>query len=250
MTDQSFSDEILMAYADNELDAETAHRLEQALETDDALAERLALFLDTREVLADVARARPVQPVPDALLDSVTTSLAQARGEPAGSVLPFQRPATTRVPRWMPTALAASLALAVGLGAGFGMNRLTGTAPQSVSLIDAPGLAAVLSEMPSGTDQTIPAGKVRLIASFRDDSGAFCREFEFDAHDGATLVSVACHGNAAWQTRLAVLTGTADTGGYAPVSSLDTLEAYLTAIGVSEAMSPEQEAAALNGLTD
>lgn len=250
MTDQGFSDEILMAYADNELDAQTARRLETALETDDALAGRLALFLGTRDVLARAAQARPAQPVPDDLLADVKDRLAQARGEPVDSVVPFTRPDATPVRRWIPTALAASLALAVGLGAGWGMNRMTGTDTPRISLIDAPGLAAALSGMASGADQTIPAGKVRLIASFRDDTGAFCREFEFDANDGSTLVSVACHNDAAWQTRLAVMTGTGDAGGYAPASSLDTLEAYLMAIGVSEVMSPEQEAAALNNLPE
>ena len=48
MTDQRFSDETLMAFADGELSEEDQRSVEQALEKDEALAARVAIFLDSR----------------------------------------------------------------------------------------------------------------------------------------------------------------------------------------------------------
>lgn len=41
---EHFDDETLMAFADGELDEATSLRLKKALESDEALAERLAVF--------------------------------------------------------------------------------------------------------------------------------------------------------------------------------------------------------------
>ncbi|TIU02591.1 MAG: anti-sigma factor, partial [Mesorhizobium sp.] len=48
MTEETFSDEILMRFADGELDPETVARIEQAMEIDDRLVTRVAMFIETR----------------------------------------------------------------------------------------------------------------------------------------------------------------------------------------------------------
>ena len=53
MTKPDFPDEMLMRFADGELDAETSAAIEQAMETDDDLVARVALFIETR------SQARP-----------------------------------------------------------------------------------------------------------------------------------------------------------------------------------------------
>ena len=56
MQTPEFTDEELMAYADGELDEARAMTLDQALAEDAGLADRLALFVDTRA--SGAARAR------------------------------------------------------------------------------------------------------------------------------------------------------------------------------------------------
>ena len=48
MHEEKFTDEVLMAYADGELDAKTRREVEDAIERDTALAERVDLFMKTR----------------------------------------------------------------------------------------------------------------------------------------------------------------------------------------------------------
>ncbi|MEN9063453.1 anti-sigma factor family protein [Ponticoccus litoralis] len=64
MAEPKLTDEILMAYADGELDASTARAVEAAIETDPEVAERVALFGDTARVLKQAAQARPEPPCP------------------------------------------------------------------------------------------------------------------------------------------------------------------------------------------
>jgi hypothetical protein len=101
--------------------------------------------------------------------------------------------------------------------------------------------------VPSGERTNVAGGQFVAIASFRTADGDLCREFEFDAADRTTLVSVACRDGAAWDLRLAVVAPSADASGYAPASSMETLDAYLMAIGADAPLSAEEEAAAIEG---
>ena len=58
--------------------------------------------------------------------------------------------------------------------------------------------------------------------------------------------AVTCREGSAWETRLAIAAEAGDATGYAPASSLDTLEGYLMAIGAGPALTPEEEAALLD----
>ena len=259
MAEQSFPDEVLMAYADGELDAQTAQLLERALADDRALARRLAVFTRTGDALAQAAAARPLEPVPDALMARVRATLAEhAASEVAENVTAFRprepqaRAAPSRGAAWLPTAIAASLALAVGLGAGFGAGRMVPgentAAPLPLAFLGTPELEMALSELPTGETQEFPDGRVSVIASFTNADSELCREFEVDDSGGGTVVSVVCHDGAQWQTRLAIVTAPDDGQTYAPASSLDTLEAYLIATGVQAALSIEEEQRALEAL--
>jgi anti-sigma factor RsiW len=175
MPHEAFSDETLMAYADGELDAETVLAIENALEVDPVLAGRLAVFTGTRDVLAHAARARPPEPVPDDLMARVWATLDEAADREVDTVTPFLARKIGNGPRnaWWPTALAASLALAFGLGAGYFLARDTapGPAPLQVALLETEGLEPALSQLLSGEERQLPAGVLRMIASFRDDRG-------------------------------------------------------------------------------
>jgi hypothetical protein len=242
MTEAEISDETLMALADGELEPAESARVRAAVAADPALARRYALFSRTGELLAQAAAARRTAE-PDPLAAGLRARLEAARVQPSApaTVVPLRRPP----PAYRPMAIAAGLALAVGLGGGWlaGLSLRDGDGGLRMAALPAPALSEALSRLPSGGRQAIPEGEVTLVASFRNGDGELCREFELAEPAGPTVVSVACRAGDGWQTRFAVLAGTAD-GGYAPASSLDALDAYLGAIGVGAPLSPEEEAAA------
>lgn len=239
------TDEMLMAYADGALQGESLQQVARAVAADPALAARLAVFVQSRKAVAEALGGFAPAPVPDPLVAHIR-ALAAAR-EAQEKVVPFAPRAPRRVPFWQ-LPLAASVALAVGLVGG---QMIRGSGPvgdlAGGLMASAPDLQAALSGLPSGARQKLESGaEVALIASFEDSAGALCREFELDQAGGATTVAVACRTGAEeiWDLQLAIA---ADAGaeGYAPASSLEALDAWLSATGAGAPLDPEAEAAAL-----
>lgn len=253
MTPDQFDDQTLMAYADGEADPQTAARLEQALAGDGALAIRLAVFIESRAAVQAALAPQLAEPLPSGLEASVRAMAARqaevpAPGAAGAGVVSLADRRAARGSGFLPVALAAGLALAVGLGAGFLTGRSdVGQSPLEVAALADPAVTAALADLLSGDERDLPGGaKLRAIASFRDGSGALCREVEHDRADGATVVVVACRDAGDWSLRLAVAAGS--EGGYAPVSSLETLDAYLASTEAGAPLSQEEEAAALVAL--
>lgn len=241
----TFDDITLMAYADGALDAETAREVARAEAADPAIATRIAAFRDSRAAFAGMAP----EPVPAALNASVAALIAAARAEEAGAtnVVPLAR-RSSAAPRALPLwqgAVAAGLALVVGLTAGAWL-RPQGAAPGlDMAILADPGLAEALDTVASGARQVLPSGgTLSPIGTFTTAEGEVCREFEYDGTDGGTIVSVACRDDGAWDMRLAIA-ASAGADSYAPASSLDTLDAWLTATGAGAPLGPEEEAAVL-----
>ena len=236
-----YTDETLMAYADGELDAETAAQIAATIVADTALAARVAVFSRSRIAVKTDYPAAP--PAPDALIAQVRR-LAAAQTAPAPSnviTLADRR----KVPLWA-VPLAASIALALGLSAG-----LLRPVPDAGTLVAAgilqdPGLAVALATVPSGSSAPLPGGaEITPIASFQTENQEFCREFEYRQPLGGTIVSVACQNGQDWDGRLAIA-ASGGTEGYAPAASLDTLDAWLSGVGAQAPMSAQDEAVALS----
>lgn len=244
MAPREFSDETLMAYADGALDAETARAVAAAEAQDAAVARRIALFRDTGALLAQAGAARATAPVPDALMARLRETLESAA--PVVSLAP-KRPR----PGWVPMAAAASLALAVGLAAGLALRSGPGaeTAAPTLAALEASGVADALSRLEAGASVTVAAGDLSVIASFRTQDGAFCREFELASAD-ATTVGVACAQGPAWALRFAVATGAPDEESYVPAGALEALDAWLAGIGAGAPLGGQAERDALNALPD
>ncbi|MCR9122782.1 MAG: anti-sigma factor [Phyllobacteriaceae bacterium] len=259
--EQKFSDTALMAYADGELDAEERAEIARAVERDEALAARLAVFTRTRQAASDAFEPLLDAPVPDALASSIAqmverhetaaaSSATEAAADDKSNVIAFDRDAR-RTSAWrFDLAMAASIALVAGGVIGYLASGWGGASQPSgmvTANLDNPGLPAALRTVPSGEETELGSDRFRAIASFRDEAGHLCREFELDGADASTLVSVACQTDGQWRVRFTVAAAGADDG-YAPASSLEALDAYLSAIGAGEPLSADDERAMLDRL--
>ena len=239
MNPTEFDDATLMAHADGALEPEEARRVAEAAAADPAIAARIDMFRETGALLGALGAARPEAPLPDDLVRRVERTLADARH--ADTVVPLRRPG----PAWRPAALAASVALIVGavggIVASLSLRTPEGAAP-SLALLDAPGIGDALDSLPAGSRGDAGDGEVQIISSFLTDTGAFCREFEYDRAGDGSIVSVACREDGAWAARFAVVTQDTNAPGYAPASALATLDAFLATIGAGQPLSTEDEA--------
>ncbi|MDX3974560.1 hypothetical protein [Shinella sp.] len=240
MSKDDFDDETLMAFADGELDEAQSLALEEALANDEALAERLAVFLDSRRLVGEALKPLIDEPVPEALLASVRKMAEEAQA-PRDNVVSFrQKP---QLPVVQPTArgwlmpVAASLVAVVTGVVGFTLGRMGPSATDAGAEI-----AAALDRETSGRDVTLPGAVLHVVATFRDERGELCREYELKQKASSTL-TVACRQDGAWATRLALTTPQAE--GYVPASSQETIDAYLTSIQAGAPLSTEEERKAL-----
>lgn len=247
----AIDDERLMAYADGALSADEAAEVERAVAEDEALATKVAAFADSRTMAKRALGAAP--PVSDKLAATIR-AMAEAdatrRQGPAGSAQVIDLASRRRtVPFWQ-LPIAASVALAVGVFGGWVGKPATGDSDRiAVAAIEEGALVEALAAVKSGGQTEIGNGATfTAIASFRDGDGQFCREFEHDRAGGDTVVAVACRTEETWSVRFAVASAASDDTGYAPASSLDTLDAWLSATEAGAPMSEDEEAAALAAL--
>lgn len=252
MTRSSLTDEILMAYADGELEANDMAKVEAAIKADPSIAERVSMFDVSRRALAEgLGAPEPVSPDLLASVQAVADRhAAQAESEANVVTLPIRTQAQRPTPRWQ-LPLAASIALLIGLAAGPFMPWSAVEPDTGIALtgLNTPGLTAALASVVSGDRLVLDDGSaLAAIASFQDGTGTFCREFELDQVSGETLVSVACRQDDAWSLRFAVAAGQTNDG-FAPASSLEALDGYLTTIEAGEPLSVEAEQAALQALS-
>lgn len=244
MDETKMTDEILMAYADGQLPDAEARKVEQAALADPALQKKISLFTETARQLKAAAAELP--PVPDGLADKISTML---ESDAAGSDQPEQDnvvPFTRR--SWvsqLPAALAASITLAIGVAAGAALGPFG--APETnppfglVALAD-PEIAVALSSAVSGTSSVLGSGAtLNVIASFVDADDTLCREFDYEAENGSSIVSVACRVNDTWRPKIAITTSHDQAATFAPASSLDALETWLSTSGFGDPLEPAME---------
>jgi hypothetical protein len=170
-------DELAMAYVDGELDAVTARRLERRMADEPALAGAVEAQRALRGRLRDAFAPIAEDPVPPHLAAMLETNVVQI------------------APRRQPIALwrnAAALAACLVAGVTIGQYWRTGPVAMSDGQLIASGsLARSLDTDLAGGRQS-----TRLLLSFRDRSGTYCRLFETAAIDG-----IACRASGGWMLR-------------------------------------------------
>jgi hypothetical protein len=244
MARRDVTDEDLMAYADGEADAATQQWIDAALAEDDALAARLAVFLESREAVQAAFAPKLQEPVPEKLLAAVQAMATKAAAPAPGNVVSLDAHRQGRRSMIVPGAMAAAIVLGLGFVIGQALGPIGGNRTTAVAALADPSIQTALSTVPTGDEQVIgQEATFRAIASFRDVDGTFCREFEHARPEGDTYVSVACDTGEDWAIKLVIATGSGT--GYAPASALETLDAWMVSTEAQPPMSSTEEIEAL-----
>ncbi|MEM6422871.1 MAG: hypothetical protein AAF698_09800, partial [Pseudomonadota bacterium] len=217
---REWTEEEIAAYVDGQIDDPAEAAIVARAIAEDPEAARLAEELGAiNRALAEAYDAPMTEPIPPRIAETLNPAPIPLR--------PRSRRLSSSGP--LPMALAASLALAVGLAGGL-LAPLGPTQPadDGVQLVLGPHsmadpLGAALEATPSGE----VSGAVRPLFSFLDADQRPCREFETAAGTGASgSTGIACRTEqGVWSVRILVATTAQD------IASVD---GFVTASGAAE----------------
>lgn len=248
MSQLHLSDEILMAFADGELDEPVAAAVAKAMAEDPGIARRVVDFQQSRRLTRSALSSAP--DVPPALYAAVVAQVKafEAASDAHNTVTEFKSRKVPversgwNVPSFMKVALAASVA-AVALAAGYfaGQQNVSG-ANSLIAQLEAPLVRDALSRVASGQDVELPIGRMRVISTYRLASGSLCREFRLQGSSGAAD-AIACR-SGEWNVAFAAArpVGNAD---YVPSDGADLVASYLQSVNAGEPLVDAAEAQAL-----
>lgn len=231
-------DELIMRFADGELDAADRARAEARLAADPALQAAVERQRTLRQNLAAAFDPVLEEPVPERLLDTVQ--------RPKAEVIPLQRRRHPRVGGFGPVQWGAMAAtLAIGIYAGQLLDKDT------EALIGRSGERLVAGGEFAGalTARSVSDGdpaSLRIGLSFRARDGVYCRTFE----GVERMAGVACREGEVWAIRMAVRDENADADtGYRMAASgvYPPVLAYVEAVIQGDPLDAIQEARAQAG---
>jgi hypothetical protein len=195
-----FSQEMLMAYADGELDAATRSAIEAEMAVDPQVAAEVERQRALRTEVGAAFAGVLDEPVPDRLTRAATRAKAPTQ------------PRQWAWPEW--TSIAASLL--IGVLAGRALLPSAGVEPNGIIASGSDGhiiasgqLALALSEQLSSED----GSGVDIGLTFRNKSGEYCRTF--GTRVGTDVTGFACREAEAWRVdMLSTAPPTPAGGGY------------------------------------
>jgi anti-sigma factor RsiW len=222
MTEARFTDdELLSALLDGALSPDDAARLEQRLEREPVLRARFEALQRANAMVREAYAGVVGEPLPKELLD-----LLAAENATAGNVVPLAGRQRRTHSRFVgPTALAASIALALGIALGIVVapDRQPFDAVELAAQVGAvaPGSALfeVLEEVPSAETRELAAGVTATpVLTFGTAGGGYCREVDVEASEGTTQM-LACRRNGAWRlAHTSYVVSAATNGVFRPAS--------------------------------
>lgn len=232
MTQEQVTDEMLMAFADGELDDAESARIADLISVDPVLAQRAEVFTRSRQLVEEALSPVLSEPVPAHLVASALGTTQDLSPRPRAAV-----------PRW---AMAASVAVLAGL-AGFGLHGLLpgGDAPTSLmAAASSPGVLTALETIASGQATRLDIAGIELtttvVGTFPVEQG-HCRIFTL-ADAAGQVRAMSCGAGDAWQVPVAVLeTGT----GFQAASGAEAIDLYLDSVGAGAALDEATEIAAM-----
>jgi hypothetical protein len=224
-----YSDEILMAYADGELDEATRAEIDAAAAADPAVAAAIARHRQLRERLRAGFDRVLDEPVPRRLVEALDAS-ADAERAAGPAPLPMRHAAPPAgVRRWSwPEWGALAATLVVGAFLGFGLR------PAPAPLMEREGGRLVaggeLARTLSGVlaQDAAPGAEIRPGLSFRGTGGEYCRTFAM-----GELAGLVCQDRGRWQIEMLATAPAVAMDGYRmagvalPPAVLEAVEARL-----------------------
>ena len=264
MTD--FPDEMLMAYADNELLPRDRALLDARLADDADLKARLEPFIATGSSLSTFFDEPLHEPVPARLIEAISAiptprasnaPRVQDKRNDAGWLETIGSFIFPRAPQFA-SAFGLAALLTVGGVAGWMLGRDSGTGkPPSLvalhngELVASGALLAALETTPSrAMTADVPGSGVSPLQSFRNRDGSFCREYRAGGQEGQMFSGVACRkSGGAWRVAAHVETpqAVAKDDGYRTASGpgAEELNAVIDSLIQGDVLGTEDEAAAI-----
>lgn len=240
---KNLSLETLTAYVDDELDEASRPAVQEAILRDGSVRATVDRLRSSRAALSHAFAEVIDTPVPARLIETLRRDADLPHPT---VVVPLHRPAR-RQQNWQPLALAASLALTVGLSVGFMVANSERSSSQQTT---ASLLQHGLETMQTGRSLSSTDGEVTItsLSSFRVQDGRICREFEQQSGD-ARSNGIACRDPSTleWQTQIEVTTArslSSESSGelYAPASgALDPLNWVFDQLGAGPAFGATEE---------
>jgi hypothetical protein len=194
-------DEILMAYADGELDATQAAQIQLAMQTDASIAARVAQHRALRVQLQTGCTDVLSEQVPQRLLNTLLAPAA-----PAVKVIKLaqarQLKSAPPTRRWSSRewgAMAASLVAGIVVGMyALDFNSAQLVSEQGGTLIAQGKLDSALTTQLASHSEA--ASAIQIGISFRNHNGEYCRSFALT--EGDSLAGLACRAQDRWRVQL------------------------------------------------
>jgi hypothetical protein len=212
----TISDEVLMAYADGELDATAREAVESAMREDPQIAERVARHSALRRRVREGYSAVLLEDVPERLLRAAQGAAATGRKvvnlQEARAPREHSAPRTRPLRQWR-TVAAMAASVIVGVGVGFfiwGRTVPPFARGADGALVARGQLAQALSNQLAAEQSR--ASSVQIGLSFLAKSGDYCRTFALSGEQSPA--GVACRHGEEWQVR-AVTQGSDQAAGAA-----------------------------------
>jgi hypothetical protein len=225
------SEEMLMAYADGELDRDTAAEVARAAASDPELRVRVARLHETRTLTREAYGDVIDEPVPERLIAAASAGRRKRAGVGWRNV-------------WLPLGAAAFASVAGFLVAAVWLPGDAGVP----DLGGFDGLAEIVARLPSGASATVPlaGGAVTLAptGTYATPDG-YCRSFAVKPQSTAAAPwrGVECLHGDRWTVDMAIRDPGAGGDVFAPASAAATqaLDAFLDAAGAGGAVGPAHE---------
>jgi hypothetical protein len=246
MSELHLTDEILMAFADGELEEPVAAAVAKVMAQDPAVARKIVEFQQSRRLTRSVFASNLAPDVPPELRAAISAQIdayeaaSNVGGRPHSVETKILRP---RRAYSMKMALAASFA-AVAVATGYFAGRQSQPEAGRLADLENPLVFRELSRLESGREAELPVGRLRVISTYKLQNGSICREFRLQSTSTAAD-AVACRADE-WNVTFA-LAKPAKSAEYVPSSGGDLVDAYLGNLGAGNPLDGEAEAKALVG---
>ncbi|KGB55000.1 hypothetical protein FG91_01629 [Sphingopyxis sp. LC81] len=201
-------DQLLSAWLDHELDDQQQKAVGEAIRNDPSVAKRLAELTGANNIMVEHFSAIDRLPLPgavSALLEGETQSSRIGKG----AILSINPHRNRPVAQRYALPLAASIALLLGFGAGYGVAGLTGTTEGPMSLALGPvqrdsALDDLLANTESGATRALPGKQnLEMKLSFIARDGSPCRELELTSASQSVGAIACIDRDRQWHVRLA-----------------------------------------------